>query len=847
MALRFQSSYGGGELDPALHERTTLKKYDSGLASGRGGMIGKTGRIISRMGRKLFVATKLTAREVRLYSPQGSGYLIEWGHQYVRSYSIDAVLTGQPVGTLIREDAHTLTESDLVNLHFESSKDYLYIFCTGKVPLKYSPVSGPISNAFVPVDASNNAIVAPTAATTPIVTSGSGYDVDYAITKVQNGQESTPIYYLRTGAGVYTQKLPISAAESVQVDVNTGLTSNGTTEIRVYRRPKNGGAFGYIGSSSASTTVGANYEFRFFDYGVDADYTHTPPNNITAPGLNPFFPATGAVYQQRLLVANFANVDANHNPEAIHASRSQYQSNFYRDYPISDDSSLAFKSGTSGHARVRRMIGNEGLVVFTSVGVFRHSGALTADNLSLDFKGGWVIDEAVPPLNVPDGVLFVDQKTNSVRILQNTEAGTYQAPELSVFSDHLFIGRSITSWAFHDGETPVLFVTFSDGEYATLTYEEDQQMRAWMPHDSKHVNVEQVCGTGLAEQTYFVVEKDGVRYIEVTVPRYVSADLIVDNPEAVMNESYARLDSMVSWSNCLNDSLAGADEMVLATTLLDGDGNPDWTTDLQLTCGTSGLFPSPGVGAVGEIIRWFNPEDGTTINLEVTARTNDNSILVTPSEEFPSEYATENPRLYQTKSTITGLSHLEGEAVSVVVDGYVAASPFNDIENYETVTVVGGQITLPSEVGDDTGRGAIVHVGRPQIADIETLDIDSVEQRPVFIESQTVNKFYIKVHRSRGLYAGNVFPEDDLVKGENPQNQMVDIEKLDTNDNYIADGSEADAADLIGNRYIEPRTKRYEVTVPGDWKTQGRICLRAVDPLHFEILSIIPDTEDLRR
>lgn len=59
---------------------------------------------------------------------------------------------------------------------------------------------------------------------------------------------------------------------------------------------------------------------------------------------------------------------------------------------------------------------------------------------------------------------------------------------------------------------------------------------------------------------------------------------------------------------------------------------------------------------------------------------------------------------------------------------------------------------------------------------------------------------------------------------------------------YVPDGY-----NLTGNRYKEGLSKRLEVPLKGSWSSQGRISIRQVDPLHFEILSIIPDMTILNR
>ncbi len=181
---------------------------------------------------------------------------------------------------------------------------------------------------------------------------------------------------------------------------------------------------------------------------------------------------------------------------------------------------------------------------------------------------------------------------------------------------------------------------------------------------------------------------------------------------------------------------------------------------------------------------------------------------------------------------------MEGEDVAILVDGYIVASPNNDIESYPTVTVSGGSITLPSSM-----TGAIVHIGRPYVMDIATLNVDTVEQRPVLIESLVANKVYIRTHETRGLYVGSDFPDGDGLEGSDiTGTNMVEARALDAYDaNY------EDENPITGNRYDQPLSKRMEITLPGNWKSQGRICLRQVDPVHFEILSIILDIDDQAR
>lgn len=809
MALKVQSSFSSGELDPALRERTTFDKYQAGLATGRNGVIGKTGRVISRSGRVNFVKTKNSSEKSLLYNPPNTNALFELGPLYLRIYYISDP-TISPF-----EFVHAFTEDDLTKIEFKTSKFDTYIFCKGKVAKVYSvDIDNDIAQEnttpfFVPD--------APTQTSLTAHGGPTGYAVQYVATLIQDGQESL------ASTDVLAGSLPLAAGQSNTI-IFKGTTAHAPTQCNIYRRPTNGGVYGFIGSTVYYADAAGNRSFTFEELGGSADYTHNPPEYIktalvrggavTDPAQ--YKSRTAAIYQQRLLLAT---EDDN---EAIISSRTGYPNNFTRDFPLGSDSALQFKSGASGYAQILKMIENDGLVVFTSIGIFLHTGALTPTNLALTNKGHWVIDDGIQPLGIPGGVIFMDFRTNTVRQLQwSTEAAAYTGTELSTYSNHLFTGKRVKSWAFEEGDTPCLWLVLDDGSCASFTYEPEQQMNAWMRHDTEAGNVEQVCSGGIANKTFFLVEKDGERYIEYSVPRYISGVTLQDDPEAYMGHSIAMMDSMVSYRTLLNELLAVGDEFTIAPVVAD-----TWDGNLRITTNASNVFLNPGSGVVGAIIRYFN-DDGTAINLKVVSVLGPRDITVKPNVEFPSDYS--DARLYGTANVITtGLEHLEGESVSVVVDGYVVASPNNDEQSYPEVIVTGGAITLPNSL-----YGAIVHIGRPITADIETLDIDTVEQRPTLIESKTVNKIYVKVHRSSGLYAGNKFPADNKVKGM----QSLDSMEID----YETD------VPILGNRFQAPVTKRIEATLPGDWRSQGRVCIRQVDPIHFEILSIIPDLEDERR
>jgi hypothetical protein len=823
MALLPLLSFASGELDPILHDSVTLEKFKKGLATARNVVISKTGGALSRFPRLNLAKAKNNAQAIKLYYPTNSNHLLEWGHNYVRVYSLNGFsqygVASSLLPSLQVELAHALTEDDLPNLHFTTTGDYVYVFCAGKTTLKLQLAFA--GSAFV---ASADIFKVPDPLNVVTVTpvgAPSGYQVDYLVTLVINGEESI---YKENVTGF---SKPIAAGQTnvVSVDwLDADVNFDEVSEVRVYSRPNGGGAYGFLGATTSFTIPAPGQRAASFeDIGSLPDFSIGVQDLITKYGLAgkdviDLKPRTGTVYQQRLIIT------AEDDEEAIIASRPGHQNNFYRDFPYAADSALLFKSGTSGKANVRRIIESDGLVVFTTIGVYTSVGVLSVNNLALDRRGGWVINVEIPPLVVPGGLFFVDT-TNTIRqLIFSQEIMAYESIEQTIFSNHLFKNREITSWCYQNGTIPLIIVTFSDGEFASFTYNFEHQMRAWTRHDSVYP-VDQVEGTDINDVSCFVVNKGGNRYIELSLPRHIPVDISTTYPEAHCFAPNAFMDSIASQFLCLNDIFSPGETFTF-TPVTPGD----WEGELTLVSTSLGIFSAGTL--VGDILRWFNPDDRTVIDLEVTALVGPETIRVQPSEEYPSEYST-GIRLYRTYTTVTGLTHLEGESVSVMVDGAVVASPNNDVDGYPTLTVSAGAITLPNSM-----RGAIIHVGRPIVADFKTLNVSTVEQSPSLIESLNVSKLYIRFNETRGLFCSNEFPEErnDEVDGTS----VSGMEDLDLQ--YVPRNGV-----VIGNRAPVPVSKRVEKTIPGAWNNNGQISIRQVDPYHFEILSVIPDIEVLAR
>lgn len=154
-------------------------------------------------------------------------------------------------------------------------------------------------------------------------------------------------------------------------------------------------------------------------------------------------------------------------------------------------------------------------------------------------------------------------------------------------------------------------------------------------------------------------------------------------------------------------------------------------------------------------------------------------------------------------TAISGLDHLEGEAVAVLADG-------NEVTG---LTVASGAITLPQAASK-------VHVGLPYTPVIETLDLDVNSMVETLKHlSLSVAKVTLEMEKSRGGWVGPV--QDQGVTGI-----MREIKPRFESDEYDT---------------IALRSYKAEIFIEPSWSKTGSIRVEQRAPLPMAILSLIPD------
>ncbi len=550
-------------------------------------------------------------------------------------------------------------------------------------------------------------------------------------------------------------------------------TRLGAGQYNIYRLID--GQYGWIGVAGGTTFRDKNYNTDAFD---------TPPQDRQPFDAAGDYPSAATFYQQRLTFGN-----TNNTPEGVWTSKSALRKNFMISTPLQDDDAVTFELVGRQVNAVRHLIEVGKLLVFTASGEWSISGdaggVLTPSDINPQHhtENG---SGSLPPLVVAGDALYVQARGSVVRNLAfEFETDGYRGNELSIFAAHLFDKFTLVDWAYQQIPHSIVWAVRNDGTLLGLTYVREHAVFGWHRHEFGNDSVENVAVVpeGSEDALYVVVNRtiDGStkRYIERLYTRQI--DDIVDS---VFMDSTLTFDGRNT----------GATTMTLS-------GGTAWTHDEDLTLTASAAFFNSG--DVGNQIHLFDT-DGSVLRCKITAFTSTTVVTVRSHKDVPTGLQnTATTSWSKAVDQVGGLWHLEGQDISVFADGFVAANP-NNIA-YEVVTVTNGIATLDKPF-------AVIHVGLPITADMETLDIDILQGPSMADKKKNINKVTIFVEDSRGIFAG---PDSDNLKEL----------KIRSDEGYD------DPVDLA--------TGTVDLNITGQFTKSGRILIRQTDPVPLSVLAVV--------
>jgi hypothetical protein len=197
-------------------------------------------------------------------------------------------------------------------------------------------------------------------------------------------------------------------------------------------------------------------------------------------------------------------------------------------YDFSRSSPLVDSDGITSPIPSRQVNGINGIVALTELVLFTAALEATARSSSgplspktlMNRVHGYEGSYGIRPVVVGNRTIYVQSVGSVVRDLgYELMSDSFVGSDLTVLSNHLFSGYSITELAYQQNPDRLVWAIRSDGELLSLTYLREQEVVAWTHHNTnfgtdKFESVGCIRGTGY-DQVWVSVKRGDTRFIEL--------------------------------------------------------------------------------------------------------------------------------------------------------------------------------------------------------------------------------------------------------------------------------------------------------------------------------------------
>lgn len=798
-----QNSFNAGELSPMWAGRVDMGKYGNGAFRLLNFKPIPQGPAVRRMGTRFVAPTKTTGHRSwmsRFVFSEDDSYVLEFGDRYIRFFTDNGQL--QLSATPPAWSAATnYVQGDLVSrlgvnyyaiqssLNQQPPNPPYWHVITGSIYEIWSPYS--INDLTNPLDGTfrlsmvqtgdvvfiahpdfpphkltrfgvNNWTVAPAS-----ITNGPFEEVDPDQTVTVYSSATTGGVTLTASASIFTADMvgtlflleqkkvdgyavwevskPITAGAERRSDSNVYVALNSATTGTVKPTHREGAKFdgdsgvqwqyqhsGYgivfIGSVAGTTATGIVIS-QIPSQAVGSGNASTKWAKSDWRGVNGF-PALTTIFRERLcfargqklwgsVSADFENFAARDGAETL------------------PDSSFSITFGTGETNAAVWMVPQDSLLIGTrgaefSISEVTNSEPFGPGNIKASEESSYG-SRQVPPVRVGESTLFVQRSGRRMRDMRYSfNTNGYEAADLMVLSDHVAAGQLI-QMGFALEPSSTAWGCCANGDFLGLAYQLEQDVIGWHPHriggggGNKGV-VESVqvipSSDGTHDQVWMQVFRviDGVpqRYIE-----YMERDWKLgeqDLEDAVYSDSASTFNGFIPGASATIGSSLSWDPGAVGTVVVSG---------MTLV-----------IGDVGDYLVVVSPIDGLEARVRIDTVNSPTTADVTFITVIPvSLRGAAANNVSFARNVITGLDYLEGEEVTLTVEG--AAHP--------RLTVSGGAVILQSPA-------AKVQIGLPADAEFISMRMEGGSGNGTAQgKFKRVHQVTYRLHESLG---GNAGPED---------------------------------------------------------------------------------------
>lgn len=431
-------------------------------------------------------------------------------------------------------------------------------------------------------------------------------------------------------------------------------------------------------------------------------------------------PATCGFYGGRLFHGGSDN-----DPDILNGSRSSDTStgqSRYDDFTLGSDADHAVIHGLTSAtetsiARIRFFIGTrQFLGVGTYSGMLKVNGGSDTTPISGTDIASFPVDyhgvANMMPVAFGNDILYVQRGRRVVSAFKYTiMSDGFESTDETIQSDEI-TRPGIVQMAFVRGTPDRIWACMEDGTLCSLVYNRSEEISAWNSHsvggDGKVISLASEPQDDREFRLWICVERvvNGVtrRYIEYSVknPHIPERDEYYSGDEELDKQRFYNLLFEAQKRQVFLDSALVLDTTQNTSLILsakEGEG-------IDVTVGDN-LFTEDDVGKNIQVKHIEGTEEGVAIIVEYTSATEVKCNVLKPFSELT--YAT--GEWYLTQQTVSGLDHLEGEAVVALIDGGLES----DDLTYKTVE--NGSIEL-----DDKVTYAII--GLPYVGRLKSMPLE---------------------------------------------------------------------------------------------------------------------------
>jgi hypothetical protein len=807
------ANFTAGEITPKLFGRTDISKYDNGAETVENFLVQPHGGLSRRPGTRFVSEVKNSSNAVRLIPFEFNveqAYVLEFGPTYFRIYRDGGQVES---GGSAVEVTTVYTASDLAGLKFAQAADVMYVVSPNHPIYKITRTSH-TAWTFTEVTTQRGPFLDQNITTTTLTpdsrdgtirltASASLFTADDVgrLVKIEAGFIKITAFTSATVVDGTAQELEDGRAEILpsytastisfhEGDPDaTGLEHNDRIEDTAAAFIDEGFKIGQTIIISGTTSNNNSTGFLVVDVtdsvitlapGADlateaADSGHTIQGKLVATdewSLGAFskttgFPRAVAFYEQRLVFAGTSS-----QPQTLFFSQGGDFENF--ESGTSADDGMVYTIGSTQVNVIRFLASTRNLIVGTSGGEFvvRASGAdeaITPTNIQIKQQTSHGAAD-MTPMQAGNAVLFVQRAKRKVLELQfNFDVDGYIAPDVALISEHI-TENGLEELAYQQEPDSILWTRRGDGQLACMTYKREEQVIGW----SRQI-IGGVFGTGdavvesiasipgdLDEDQVWVAVK---RTINGATKRYVEFIRDFDFGTDVNNAIF--VDSSLTFTG--------------VTSTLAGDEAADQTT---ITLADASSFPSSGAIKIGTEVITYSGK--STNDLTGCVRG-----VVGPAAAHSS-----GATVTQATLSLSGLSHLEGQTVSILGDGSV----------HPDKTVSSGAVTLERYVTK-------AHAGLSYNSTLQTLRVDAGSAMGTSQgKIKRINELTVRLFRSVGLKVGRDANNLDIVPFRSSATAM-----------------DAPISLFTGDKEIE---------LNGNYDTDGQLTIRQDQPLPMNILAV---------